>query len=338
MKKIIAIAAIVLLGLYASVYQVSETEQTFLTQFGKPVGNPVNSDPAKNEAGLHFKMPFIQTVNRLEKRILEWDGPANEMPTRDKLYVSVDNFARWRIIDPKAYYEKIRDERSAQSRLDDIIGSETRNVIAGHDLIEVVRDQHQRVPEKDETLETGNTKVGSKIGTLAPISYGRTELATLILKAAQPKVKAWGIEILDIQFKRINYKSGVVEKIYSRMTSERMQIAELFRSQGAGEAAKILGKRDRDLLEIESGAYRLEQEKKGAADATATKIYADAYNASPVAAEFYTFTKTLETYQKTLDKETTLIMTSDSDLFHLLKGIKTPPVATASPPMAPSVN
>jgi membrane protease subunit HflC len=304
----------------SSAYTVDETEQVFITEFGKPVGDPINADPAKNDAGLHWKKPFIQDVNRIEKRILEWDGPATEMPTRDKLYISVDNFARWRISDPKAYFEKLRDEGRALSRLDDIIGSETRNVIASHDLIEVIRSDKNRKPLRDDSLTAANTN----IGVLPPIQFGRNSLEDQILKAAQPKVEAWGIELLDVRFKRINYKPGVIDKIYKRMSSEREQIADRFRSEGAGEAAKILGRKERDLLQIESEAYRKEQEIKGKADAQATGIYASAYNSSPSAADFYQFVKTLETYKKTLGKDTTTIFTSNSDLFRLFKHIDSP--------------
>jgi modulator of FtsH protease HflC len=304
----------------SSAYTVDETEQIFITEFGKPVGDPINADPRKNEAGLHWKKPFIQDINRIEKRILEWDGPATEMPTRDKLYISVDNFARWRISDPKTYFEKLRDESRALSRLDDIIGSETRNVIASHDLIEVIRSDKNRKPLRDDSLIAEN----SNIGVLPPIQYGRNSLDEQILKAAQPKVATWGIELLDVRFKRINYKPGVIDKIYKRMSSEREQIADRFRSEGAGEAAKILGRKERDLLQIESEAYRKEQEIKGKADAQATGIYASAYNSSPTAADFYQFVKTLETYKKTLGKDTTTIFTSNSDLFRLFKHIEAP--------------
>ncbi len=308
---------LLLILLFSSAYTVREIEQVFITQFGKPVGSAINSDPNHNEAGLHFKMPFVQDVNRIEKRILEWNGPAVEMPTRDKLYISVDSFARWRIADPVTYYKKLRDERSALSRLNDIIGSETRSVIAGHNLIEVVRSRIDRKTVRDETLAAAD----SNLGVLPPIQYGRSVLEQQILKVSQPKVQPWGIELLDVRFKRINYKAGVIEKIYSRMISERQQIAERFRSEGAGEAAKIIGKKERDLLEIQSGAYRKEQEIKGKADAEATGIYALAYNSSPSAANFYQFVKTLETYQKSLGKDTTLIFTSGSDLFGLFKRI-----------------
>ena len=301
-----------------SAYTVSETEQVFITQFGKPVGSAINADPAKNEAGLHFKKPFVQKVNRIEKRILSWDGPVTEMPTGDKLYIAVDVFARWRIVDPITYYEKLRDERSALSRLDDLIGSETRSVVAKHDLIELIRSNKERKPARDETLAAAD----SNLGLLPPIRQGRGVLTRQILTAAQPKVRALGIELLDVRFKRINYKQGVIEKIYARMASERLQIAERFRSEGAGEAAKIIGRKERDLLSIESAAYRREQEIRGKADAEATAIYATAYSSSPAAADFYQFTKTLETYQRTLGKETTAIFTSDSDLFRLLKRIE----------------
>lgn len=320
MKSLITL---ILLGVIAivissSTYTVSETEQVFITEFGKPVGDPINAFGGKDEAGLHFKVPFIQTVNRIEKRILEWDGPANDMPTRDKLYISVDNFARWRITDPKTYFEKVRDERSALSRLNNIIGSATLDVVAKHDLIEVIRSDKDRQPERDETLVTEN----SSIGQLPPIRFGRNALSAQILKAAQPKVRDLGIELLDVRFKRINYKVGVIEKIFTRMSSERLQIADRFRSEGAGEAAKIIGRKERDLLSIESGAYRREQEIKGRADAQATGIYAAAYSSSPSAADFYQFTKTLETWRTTLGKDTTMVLTSDSDLFRLMKRVE----------------
>lgn len=318
---ILIILGVLLVCVASSVYTVDQREQVFITEFGKPVCIK-NADPAVNEAGLHWKKPFIQQVNRIEKRILAWDGPAIEMPTRDKLYITVDNFARWRISDPKTYFVKLRDERSALSRLDDIIGSETRNVIAAHDLIEVIRSDKGRVPDRDEALAAAN----SNLGMLPPILYGRSVLNEQILKAAQPKVAIWGIELIDVRFKRINYKAGVIEKIYARMSSERLQIAERFRSEGAGEAAKIIGRKERDLLSIESGAYRKEQEIKGKADAEATGIYAAAYSSSPTAADFYQFTKTLETYQKALDKTSTVILTSDSDLFRLFKHMGKPAV------------
>jgi membrane protease subunit HflC len=317
---LLLIAAVSVIVISSMAFTVDQTEQVFITEFGKPVGRPINADPAVNEAGLHWKKPFIQDIHRIEKRILEWDGPATEMPTRDKLYISVDNFARWRISDPKTYFEKLRDERSALSRLDDIIGSETRNIVASHDLIEVIRSDKNRKPARDESLSAAN----ASIGQLPPIQFGRSALDQQILAAAQPKVSSWGIVLLDVRFKRINYKSGVIEKIYARMASERQQIADRFRSEGAGEAAKIIGRKERDLLSIQSEAYRKEQEVKGKADAQATGIYATAYSSSPTAADFYQFVKTLETYKKTLGKDTTTIFTSNSDLFRLFKHIEAP--------------
>ena len=308
------LAAIAILG---CAYTVDQTEQVVNTQFGRPVCQPINAAGSTSGAGLHFKLPFVQTANRFEKRILEWDGLPNEMTTRDKLYVVVDTFARWRISDPLKYFQSLRDERSAQSRLDDIIGSETRNVVARHDLIEVVRSDKARKPEQDAVL----AESGAAVGTLPPIRFGRKELEREILAAASQKVGIWGIELLDVRVKRINYKSGVIEKIYDRMISERMQIAERFRSEGSGEAAKIEGRKEKDLQRIESEAYRTVQEIKGKADALASEIYAKAYTASPRAADFYAFQKTLDTYKSTLGRDSTLILTTDSDLFRLLKKI-----------------
>ncbi|RLS35089.1 MAG: protease modulator HflC [Planctomycetota bacterium] len=312
-------------------YIVDQTEQAVITQFGRPVGGAINADTKGSGAGLHFKLPLIQTVNRFERRIIEWDGAPSEMTTRDKLFVVVDTFARWRISDPLLYFQSLRDERSAISRLDDILGSETRNVIARHDLIEVVRSDKDRVAEKDDTLVV----TGDSTATLAPIQFGRQALEREILAAAAPKVTGWGIELLDVRVKRLNYKSGVIEKIYERMSSERMQIAERFRSQGAGEAAKIEGKKEKDLRKIESEAYLKVQEIMGEADAKAAEIYASAYASSPKAAEFYRFAKTLETYRETLGHDATLILTTDSDFFRLLKSIA-PAAASPSPPGTPA--
>ena len=311
----IFVAGLAAIAIFGCAYTVDQTEQVVLTQFGRPVGEPINATDSASGAGLHFKLPFVQTANRFEKRILEWDGPAGEMTTRDKLYVVVDTFARWRIADPLKYFQSLRDERSALSRLDDIIGSETRNVVARHDLIELVRSDKERKPEQDAVL----AEAGAAVGTLPPIKFGREALEKEILAAARQKVGIWGIELLDVRVKRINYKTGVIEKIYDRMISERLQIAERFRSEGAGEAAKIEGKKDKDLQRIQSDAYRKTQEIKGKADAQASEIYAKAYTASPRAADFYAFMKTLDTYKTTLGRDSTLILTTDSDLFRLLK-------------------
>lgn len=311
----------------ASTFVVDEGQQVIITEFGKPVGAAINSDPATNESGLHFKKPFIQTVNQIEKRILEWDGPRTEMPTRDKLYITVDNFARWRISDPKKFLESLRDEISAQSRLDDAIGGATRSVIAKHDLIEVIRsDKDRKITLPEDLIGTGN------VGVMHSIRYGRQALDVEILEAARKSTKIWGIELIDVRFKRINYKSGVIEKIYDRMKSEREQIAAKYISEGEGEAAKIKGRTEKELLTIQSEAYRREQEIKGRADALATEIYAKAYNSSDKAPAFYQFIKTLETYQKSLGSDTTVIFTTNGDLFHLMKSIDMKPKVPAVTP------
>ena len=293
-------------------YVVHQTEQVIVTQFGKPVGEPTT------EPGLHFKLPFIQEVNRIDKRFLEWDGLPVAIPTRDKTYIHVDTFARWRINDPKTYFVRLKDERSAQSRLEDILGSETRNAIAKHDLIEIVRTDKNRKPMVDESLKPGPVGVGT-IGVLPPISFGRLKIEAEIKGAAAVKLGEFGIELLDVRLKRVNYNPDVLDRIYQRMISERRQIAQRFRSEGEGEAARIMGNKERDLNEIQSTAYRRVQEIRGEADAKATEIYARAYTQNPQAAEFYGFLKSMETYRKVLTKESTLILSTDSDLFNLLK-------------------
>jgi len=304
---IVVLIATVFLG--NSLYTVNETEQVILTQFGKPVGGPVT------DAGLKLRTPFIQKVNRIEARILEWDGTPTDMPTKDKLYISVDTFARWRITDPLQYFLRLRDERSARSRLDDILGSETRNTVAKHELIEMIRTTKGREPLKDEIL----TDEQSSIGILLPIQKGRKLLEQEVLNAAAPKLEVFGIELLDVRFKRINYNQSVRLKIYDRMISERRQIAERFRSEGNGEAARILGTKERELRKIESEAYRSVEEIRGEADALATEIYATAYNQTPAARALYKFVETMETYKKILDPNTTLILSTDSELFEYLK-------------------
>jgi len=290
-------------------YTVSEQEQVIITQFGKTVGEPVRG------AGFHSKLPFVQAVNRIDKRVLEWDGRASEMPTRDKLYIVVDTFGRWRINDPLQFFTRLRDERSALSRLDDIIGSEVRNAVAKHDLIEMVRTSKDRKTVVDTTL----TPEEAKSAGLLPITVGRTAIEAEVVKQAAPKLKDFGIELIDVRFMRINYNTRVSSKIHDRMISERQQIASRFRSEGEGEAAKILGNREQELKRLESEAYREVQKIKGEADARATEIYARAYGSSPEAGEFYRFLRTMETYQKTLRSDTTLILSTDSDLFRYLK-------------------
>ena len=322
--KSIALIALLTLGSYvlmSSLYTVDEVEQVIITQFGKPVGEPVT------EAGLKVKVPFIQEVNPIDKRVLEWDGNPSDMPTKDKLYISVDLFARWRITDPLQYFLRLRDERSAQSRLDDILGSETRNAIAKHELIEIIRTTKDRAPLRDTLLTDEERKLN--MGTLVPIQKGRQLVEEEIFAAAAEKVKVFGIELLDIRFKRINYNDSVRPKIYDRMISERRQIAERFLSEGNGEAARIRGNRVRELNKIQSEAYREVEEIRGVADAKATEIYASAYNQSPEAVEFYEFTRTMQAYQSIIATNTTLVLSTDSDMFKFLKGM-TPDTKTAT--------
>ncbi|MEZ6004306.1 MAG: protease modulator HflC [Planctomycetota bacterium] len=299
----------------ASLFVVSETEQAILIQFGKPVGEPIK------DAGLHFKTPFVQEVKRFDKRILEWDGDRREMPTRDKLYISVDTYGRWRIDDPLKFLERMTDERSAISRLNDILGSETRNAIAKHNLIEVIRTSKERVPEVDETLGAGVETGAGAIGVLLPINKGRSKIEEEIKDVAMSKLAEFGITLLDVRFKRINYNPSVEQKIYERMQSERRQIAARFISEGEGEAAKILGDRERDLNRIESEAYAQVQRIRGEADARATEIYAQAYGQSPEARELYDFLKSMETYRKVIDPGSTLVLSTSSELFRFLNSV-----------------
>ncbi|HEX8372631.1 MAG TPA: protease modulator HflC [Chthoniobacterales bacterium] len=306
-----AIAAfLLLLVITGALYVVPETEQVIVTQFGKPVGAPID------EAGIHFKLPFVQEVHRIEKRILEWDGPDAEMPTKDKLYIVVDTYARWRITDPMRYFIRLHDERSAKSRLDDILGGETRNTLARHELVEAIRTEKDRKAAVDEALAAGS---GSIATGLPAIRFGRAALEKEITDTARAKMKEFGIELLDVRFKRINYNADVSRKIYDRMISERQQIAERFRSEGAGEAAKIIGSRERDLKAIESEAYRKVQTIQGKADAEASAIYAAAYNQSPIAAEFYGFTHTLDVYKNSFDSGTTFVFKPEGSFFRYLK-------------------
>ena len=318
MKRNTRIAILTIMGvgayvLMSSIYTVNEVEQMIITQFGKPIGTPVTT------AGLKLKMPFIQDVNPIDKRVLEWDGSPSDMPTKDKLYISVDLFARWRIIDPLQYFLRLRDERSAQSRLDDILGSETRNAVAKHELIEIIRTTKDRIPLRDALLTEAERELD--MGSLVPIQKGRQLVEQEIFAAAAEKVKVFGIELLDIRFKRINYNESVRPKIYDRMISERRQIAERFLSEGNGEAARIRGNRVRDLNKIQSEAYRQVEEIRGVADAKATEIYAGAYNQSSEAVEFYEFTRTMQAYKSMIAENTTLVLTTDSDLFRFLKGM-----------------
>jgi membrane protease subunit HflC len=305
---VLGVGALLILG---SAYPVGEIEQVIITQFGEPIGEPVT------EAGLHFRVPFIQEVNPIDKRVLEWDGRPSDMPTKDKLYVSVDLFARWRIVRPLQYFLRLRDERSAQSRLDDILGSETRNAVAKHELIELIRTTKGRVPLQDSRKTEAERQLG--LGALPPIHKGRQLVEREIFEAAAKKVEVFGIQLLDIRFKRINYNASVRPKIYDRMISERRQIAERFLSEGHGEAARIRGNRVREQDKIQSEAYRQVEVIRGLADAKAATIYAEAYDQSPETAEFFGFTRTLQAYEAIVSDETTLILSTDSEMFRFLK-------------------
>jgi len=314
MKKVLGfiiavLVIIILLFVTGTVYTVKEGQQVIETQFGKPIGEPIT------DAGLHFKLPFIVKVNVVEKRVLAWDGDSAPMPTRDKTYIQVDTFARWQIADPLLYFKTLRDERSALSRLDDILGSETRNAVAKHDLLEVVRSTKDRKPEKTD-LQT------DKEAMFEPIKIGRREIEKNVYEIAKTKLKDIGINLLDLRFKRINYNQSVERQIYEQMISERQKIAERFRSEGAGEAARTMGKMEREVKRIESEAYLKIQSILGEADAESTRIYAEAYGGTPERESFYEFVKTLEAYDKILDKNTTVILSTDSELFKLLKGSK----------------
>lgn len=298
--------ALGILLLWSAAYVVDETQQVVITQFGKPVGDPIGTP------GLKFKLPLFQRVHYFDKRFLEWDGEANELPTRDKRFILVDTYARWRISNPLLFFQRLKDERGAQTRLDDILDGETRNVIANHDVLEVVRTSN-RNPEVDLDLEA------EEQATFEPIELGRERIRQDILAAAQARTQDLGIEILDVRLKRINYAAADQEKVYDRMIAERKRIAARYRSEGEGEASRILGQRDRDLKEIQSGAYREAEETRGKADAEATAIFAAAYDRSADTRNFYEFLKSMETLESTVDDDTTLLLSTDGDFYRFLK-------------------
>jgi membrane protease subunit HflC len=299
-------AFVVLIVLSSSTYLVSETEQVIITQFGEPRGNPVT------QPGLHVKIPFIQRVNVFEKRFLEWDGNPNQMPTKDKRFIWVDMYARWRITDPLKFFQRLRDERGAQSRLDDILDGETRNAVASYDLIELVRSSNR--PAETIPIESEEERI-----VLEQITSGRPAIVASVLAAARARTADLGIEVLDIRLKRINYVDEVAKDVYARMIAERRRVAERFRSEGEGQAARIQGERERDLQRIQSEAYRQAQELRGRADAEATAIYAEAYGRDP---DFYAFFKSLETYERVIDGQTYLVLGTDSDLLRYLRGVR----------------
>ena len=303
-RPLAALGAAVALLLIASIYTVSETEQVILTQFGRPLGGVLK------EPGLHVKVPFIQTVHRFDKRWLEYDGDPNEIPTKDKKYIWVDTYARWRIADPLRFYQAVHDERGGQSRLDDIVDGETRNAVASFDLIEVVRSSNRPFQLTEELAGIGSAEA------MAPVAVGRSKIAQIILDKAARITPEFGIELVDVRFKRINYVDTVQQKVFERMVSERKRIAERSRSEGQGRAAEIRGQKERDMLSASSAGYKSAQEIKGAADAKATTIYASAYGRDP---DLYQFLKSMETLNASLDEKAWLILSTDSELLKYLK-------------------
>jgi membrane protease subunit HflC len=298
-----AAAILVALLLFSSVYALNETEQAILTQFGRPVGGIVTT------AGLHLKVPFVQSVHRFEKRWLEYDGDSNEIPTRDKKYIWVDTYARWRIADALRYFQAVHDERGAQSRLDDIVDGETRNAVASFDLIEIVRSTNRPFATTEELADVGAE-------AMAKIATGREKIGARILERAAKITPEFGIELVDVRFKRINYTESVQQAVFQRMIAERKRIAERSRSEGQGRAAEIRGQKERDVLAASSVGYRSAQELKGKADARATSIYARAYGRD---AGFYEFWKSMETLQTALQKDATVVLSTDSELLKYLK-------------------
>ncbi len=300
---IVVLALIVLSNLF---YTISESEQAIITQFGKPIGGAITS------AGLHVKAPFIHALHRFEKRILIWDGSADQIPTADKKYIWLDATARWKIVDPLLFYQSVGNITGAQGRLDDIIDSASRDVISSHLLIECVRntntilEREQVVAEEESEVET----------ILEKIELGREALTKEILLIARELVPQYGIELLDVQIKRLNYIEDVRKKVYERMDSERQRIASKYRSEGEGKKAEIDGMKERELNRIYSEAYKRSQEIRGEADAEATKIYANAYKLDP---EFYSLLKTLEIYRTSLGANSRAILTTDSDIYRYLK-------------------
>ena len=299
----IIIGLTILATLSTSVYVTNEAQQVIITQFGRPVGEVVT------DAGLHMKIPFIQAANYFEKRFLEWDGVANQVPTRDKRFIWVDTYARWRISDPLLFFQRLRDERGAETRISAILDGETRNAVARHDLVEVVRNTNRAAADilLDAEEETA---------ILEEIVIGRAEIQLEIREAAQTSLNDLGIELLDVRLKRINYVEEVQVDVFQRMIAERQRIASRYRSEGEGETARIDGERERELQRIQSLAYREAEEIRGQADGEATRIYAAAYNRDD---DFYAFIKSLETYELTADPSSILILTTDSELLRFVK-------------------
>jgi membrane protease subunit HflC len=299
---------VALLIAFGGVYTVDETEQVVVTQFGKLVGAPIK------EPGIKFKIPFIQQANSFPKNLQEWDGDPGQIPTLDKTFIWVDTFARWKIVDPLKFFQTVNNVSGALSRLDDIIDPAVRNFITSYPLIETVRRTNRELDTFELGLEREEIKDKRRLGT---VKVGREKISKGIMEQAQPKLAKFGIELVDVEIKRLNYVEQVQRSVFGRMIAERKQIAEKFRSEGKGEARKIEGEKEREMKLITSGAYKTAQEIKGKADATATKIYAEAYGRDP---DFYSFVNTLDMYRETLDKESSLILSTDTDFFKYLKG------------------
>jgi len=308
---LVIIAILVIVFVYNAAYTVDETEQVVITQFGRIIGEP------KASPGLKFKIPFFQKANVFPKNLLEWDGDPGQIPTLDKTFIWVDTFARWKIVEPITFFQTVNNRFNAVGKLNDIIDPAVRNAITSHRLISAVRNTNREM----DTAEIGREDEAKDHRDTYAIEIGRGEITKGILEQAKPKLAAFGIELVDVKIKRINYVEQVRKSVYGRMIAERKQIAEKFRSEGKGEARKILGEKERDLKRITSEAYRTAQEIKGEADAKATAIFANAFGEDP---EFYSFTKTLEIYNEALDKDSELILSTDSEFFKYLKGYMEP--------------
>jgi membrane protease subunit HflC len=306
--SILTIASLALVLVFSSAYMVDETEQVVITQFGRIVGEPVKAP------GLKFKTPFIQTANYFPKNLLEWDGDPGQVPTKDKTYIWVDTFARWKISDPVLYFQTVKDEFSALKRLDDIIDPAMRNLITSYPLVETVRNTDRSMDTFDVADDTENKNRRVRY----TVDLGRDEITRRIVAQSRKKLEKFGIELVDMKIKRVNYIDSVRRSVYDRMIAERNQIAEKFRAEGKGEASNIRGEKEKELQKIKSEAYRTAQETKGHADAKATQIYAAAYGVDP---DFYAFQKTMEVYKKSLSKDSSLILSTDSDLMKYMKGV-----------------
>jgi len=325
LKRILQIVAAVIvvfaiLAFIDSTYVVEEGQQGFVTQWGNPAG------PERTNAGLYWKLPLVQHVNYFDHRILEWDGNANLVSTRDKRLIYVAPYARWRIVRPIQFFQKFRDERNAISRMDDVLDGATKTTVANHELADIVRSR-VRVAE-DDSSKSGSL-ASQEQSRLVDFSFGREKIENEIKQLAASTITEWGCELLDVRLQRVKYEPENLVKITSRMSAERLSVAEKYRSEGKGEADRILGERDKELKRLLSGAYRKSQEIRGDADAAASRIYAAAYTQQKDAAEFYQFITLLDLYPRLIDPGDTLILSTDNDLLRYLKQAQaTPPRKT----------